>query len=89
MHALPPATVPQHVAIIIDGHRRWAAQRSLIRTGGESRISNFMLWQMACTELFFTNTLWPDCSIPVLDQALQWFCARDRRFGASTSLLAC
>ena len=61
----------------------------LIRTGGESRISNFMLWQMAYTELFFTDTLWPDFSAPVLDQALEWFCARDRRFGASSSLVAC
>ena len=61
----------------------------LIRTGGESRLSNFMLWQMAYTELFFTDTLWPDFSTPVLDEALQWFSARDRRFGASGSLLAC
>ena len=61
----------------------------LIRTGGESRISNFMLWQMAYTELFFTDTLWPDFSAPVLDEALEWFSARDRRFGASSALLAC
>ena len=55
----------------------------LIRTGGESRISNFMLWQMAYTELFFTDTLWPDFSAQSLDNALQWYQARDRRFGAS------
>ena len=61
----------------------------LIRTGGESRISNFMLWQMAYTELFFTDTLWPDFSAPVLDEALEWFSARDRRFGVSSALLAC
>ena len=60
----------------------------LIRTGGESRISNFMLWQMAYTELFFTDTLWPDFSAPVLDEALTWFSARDRRFGASSAVLA-
>jgi undecaprenyl diphosphate synthase len=60
----------------------------LIRTGGESRISNFLLWQMAYTELFFTETLWPDFSIPVLDDALEWFSVRDRRFGASSSVLA-
>ena len=60
----------------------------LIRTGGESRISNFMLWQMAYTELFFTDTLWPDFSAPVLDEALEWFSARDRRFGASSAALA-
>ena len=61
----------------------------LIRTGGESRISNFMLWQMAYTELFFTATLWPDISAPMLDEALEWFCGRDRRFGAASSRLAC
>ena len=61
----------------------------LIRTGGESRISNFMLWQMAYTELFFTATLWPDFSAPMLDEALEWFCGRDRRFGAASSRLAC
>ncbi|WP_157040309.1 polyprenyl diphosphate synthase [Polaromonas naphthalenivorans] len=55
----------------------------LIRTGGESRISNFMLWQVAYTELFFTDTLWPDFSAQSLDHALQWYQARDRRFGAS------
>ena len=60
----------------------------LIRTGGESRISNFMLWQMAYTELFFTDTLWPDFSATVLDEALAWFSARDRRFGASSAVLA-
>ena len=52
-------------------------------------IINFMLWQMAYTKLFFTDTLWPYFSTPVLDDALQWFAARDRRFGASSALLAC
>lgn len=60
----------------------------LIRTGGESRISNFLLWQMAYTELFFTDTLWPDFSAPLLDEALQWYSARDRRFGVSSALAA-
>lgn len=57
----------------------------LIRTGGESRISNFLLWQMAYTELFFTDTLWPDFSAPVLDEALDWISARERRFGACSA----
>ncbi|MDH0364481.1 polyprenyl diphosphate synthase [Comamonas aquatica] len=56
----------------------------LIRTGGESRISNFLLWQMAYTELFFTDKLWPDFSVALLDEALHWYSARDRRFGASS-----
>jgi undecaprenyl diphosphate synthase len=53
----------------------------LIRTGGESRISNFLLWQAAYAELYFTDTLWPDFDEAALQQALDWFAARDRRFG--------
>lgn len=53
----------------------------LIRTGGEARISNFMLWQLAYTELHFTNTLWPAFSEKDLDLALSDFHRRDRRFG--------
>ena len=55
----------------------------LIRTGGESRISNFMLWQSAYTELYFTPALWPDFSPESLDQALAWYAQRDRRFGGA------
>ena len=54
----------------------------LIRTGGESRISNFMLWQLAYAELYFTDVLWPDFDVPQLYKALDWFAARERRFGA-------
>ena len=53
----------------------------LIRTGGELRISNFMLWQSAYTELYFTPTLWPDFNAESLDQALAWYAQRERRFG--------
>ncbi len=53
----------------------------LIRTGGEKRISNFLLWQMAYTELYFCDTLWPDFNAQGLDQALAWFAGRQRRFG--------
>jgi undecaprenyl diphosphate synthase len=53
----------------------------LIRTGGESRISNFMLWQLAYTEFFFTDALWPDFDEKALDEALNWFGTRVRRFG--------
>lgn len=60
----------------------------LIRTGGESRISNFLLWQLAYCELFFTDVLWPSFNADVLDQAISWYGARDRRFGGSSSLLA-
>lgn len=53
----------------------------LIRTGGEQRVSNFLLWDLAYTELFFTPVLWPDFTIENLDQALDFFKTRDRRFG--------
>ena len=52
-----------------------------IRTGGEQRISNFLLWQLAYSELYFTDVLWPDFNKDELDQALQWFAGRQRRFG--------
>ena len=55
----------------------------LIRTGGESRMSNFMLWQLAYTELYFTEALWPDFTPDLLDEALSWYSARDRRFGSA------
>ena len=53
-----------------------------IRTGGEVRISNFLLWQVAYSELFFTDCLWPEFSESDLDQALAAYARRDRRFGA-------
>jgi undecaprenyl diphosphate synthase len=52
-----------------------------IRTGGEQRISNFLLWQLAYTELFFTDVLWPDFNEALLDEALASFARRQRRFG--------
>ncbi|MDH5387882.1 MAG: isoprenyl transferase [Gammaproteobacteria bacterium] len=52
-----------------------------IRTGGESRISNFLLWQIAYTELFFTDTLWPDFNNKSLEAAIEWYGTRQRRFG--------
>lgn len=52
-----------------------------IRTGGESRISNFLLWNLAYTELYFTECLWPDFSAAELDAALEWYSKRQRRFG--------
>jgi undecaprenyl diphosphate synthase len=52
-----------------------------IRTGGEQRISNFLLWDLAYTELYFTDTLWPDFDASCLQEAFTWFSARERRFG--------
>ena len=53
----------------------------LIRTSGEYRISNFMLWQMAYAELYFTDTLWPDFDEKEMDKAIDSYNKRDRRFG--------
>ena len=53
----------------------------LIRTGGEQRLSNFLLWQAAYAELIFTDTLWPDFGATHLDAALEEFSSRERRFG--------
>jgi undecaprenyl diphosphate synthase len=52
-----------------------------IRTGGEQRISNFLIWQTAYSELYFTDALWPDFSDDEFDAAIDWFKGRQRRFG--------
>jgi len=52
-----------------------------IRTGGEQRISNFLLWQFAYTEFYFTDTYWPDFDEAELEKALEDFAGRQRRFG--------
>jgi undecaprenyl diphosphate synthase len=58
-----------------------------IRTGGDHRISNFLLWNLAYTELHFCETLWPDFDQPHLENALQAFAARERRFGLTPAQL--
>jgi undecaprenyl diphosphate synthase len=55
----------------------------VIRTSGEKRLSNFLLWQMAYSELYFTQTSWPDFSSDDLNQALESYSERNRRFGAA------
>ena len=57
----------------------------MIRTSGEKRISNFLLWQLAYTELWFTETLWPDVDAGVLAQALDDYAGRERRFGLTSA----
>jgi undecaprenyl diphosphate synthase len=59
----------------------------LIRTSGEQRISNFLLWQCAYSELVFTKTLWPDFSKHDLEQAIDEYCNRDRRYGVAFGAL--
>lgn len=53
----------------------------MIRTGGESRLSNFLLWQSAYAELYFTEELWPDFTGESLERAVRWYQGRERRFG--------
>lgn len=58
-----------------------------LRTGGDQRISNFLLWQLAYTELYFTETLWPDLGRDALDEALAAYASRERRFGRTSEQL--
>lgn len=58
-----------------------------IRTGGEQRISNFMIWQLAYTELYFTDRLWPEFDATTLDEAIASYRLRERRFGRTSEQL--
>jgi undecaprenyl diphosphate synthase len=58
-----------------------------IRTGGEQRISNFLLWQLAYSELFFTDRYWPDFNAQALQEAIDSFRRRERRFGRTSEQL--
>jgi undecaprenyl diphosphate synthase len=60
----------------------------LVRTGGEMRISNFLLWNLAYAELYFTEVLWPDFSAAHLDAALTFYAQRERRFGRTSEQVA-
>ena len=53
----------------------------LIRTGGEQRVSNFLLWDLAYAELYFSPCLWPDFALAEFEEALKFFAGRERRFG--------
>jgi undecaprenyl diphosphate synthase len=58
-----------------------------IRTGGEQRISNFLLWQLAYTELYFTDTLWPEFDPAEFTRAINSYRSRERRFGRTSEQL--
>jgi len=58
-----------------------------IRTGGEQRVSNFLLWQLAYSELYFTEVLWPEFDATAFDAALAWYRQRERRFGRTSEQL--
>lgn len=59
-----------------------------IRTGGEQRISNFMIWQLAYTELYFSDDFWPDFGSKQIERAFEWYRTRERRFGRTSAQLA-
>jgi undecaprenyl diphosphate synthase len=59
-----------------------------IRTGGEQRISNFLIWQLAYTELYFTESYWPDFGGKDIDAAFAWYRTRERRFGRTSAQIA-
>jgi undecaprenyl diphosphate synthase len=66
----------------------WAPEPDLfIRTGGEQRISNYLIWQLAYTELYFTDRLWPDFDESDLSAAFDWYRSRERRFGRTSGQL--
>jgi undecaprenyl diphosphate synthase len=67
----------------------YAAEPDLfIRTGGEKRVSNFLLWQLAYTELYFTDTLWPDFNAKAFQAAIASYQQRERRFGRTSEQLS-
>jgi undecaprenyl diphosphate synthase len=75
--AITPEMINQHLSFADLPH-----PDLFIRTSGELRISNFMLWQLAYSELYFTHTLWPDFDEKAFEEALAQFADRERRFGA-------
>ena len=60
----------------------------MIRTGGDRRISNFLMWQLAYAELWFSDVLWPDFGEAQLAEAVDWFVGRERRFGMTSEQIA-
>ncbi len=86
---------PEHIGAYQEEHltphlsMSYAPEPDLfIRTGGESRISNFLLWQLAYSELYFTDTLWPDFNEEALNLAIRSYQKRERRFGRTSEQLS-
>ncbi|OZI63710.1 polyprenyl diphosphate synthase [Bordetella genomosp. 1] len=81
-NAIDEAALSEHLSMA------WAPEPDLfIRTGGEQRISNFLIWQLSYTELFFTDQYWPDIDATALDAAFEWYRTRERRFGRTSAQL--
>src|SRR5699024_629554 len=74
--AIDETRLAQHMSL-----HAHSAPDLFIRTGGEHRLSNFLLWDLAYSELYFSATLWPDFDAGQLRQAADWFASRERRFG--------
>lgn len=83
LHAIDESSLAPHLSMA------FAPEPDLfIRTGGEQRISNFLVWQLAYTELYFTERYWPDFGVRDLDAAFEWYRTRERRFGRTSAQLA-
>jgi undecaprenyl diphosphate synthase len=78
---IDPAAIDESVFAALLATTGLAPIDLLIRTGGERRISNFMLWDLAYSELFFSDVLWPEFDRLELERALDHFASRQRRFG--------
>jgi undecaprenyl diphosphate synthase len=85
---LQPANITENVINSYLCTANYPDPELLIRTSGEMRISNFLMWQIAYTELFFTETLWPDFRKKDLEEAIIAFQKRERRFGKTSEQLA-
>lgn len=82
---LDPATIDEAMLGARMSLANQPAPDLFIRTGGDLRISNFLLWQLAYTEMWFTETLWPDLDETTLQQAMDDFVNRERRFGLTSA----
>ena len=80
--AITPEHIEQHLTM-----PDWPAVDLFIRTGGEQRISNYLLWQLAYAELYFTPTYFPAFDTTAFQEALDWFAGRERRFGKTSEQL--
>ena len=87
-HELQPARIDERTVAAALALAGLPDPDLFIRTGGEQRISNFLLWNLAYTELYFTDCLWPDFDVAGFDAALRHFAVRQRRFGLTADQLA-
>lgn len=85
---LDPATIDEQMLTANVALKGLPDPDLFIRTGGERRISNFLLWNLAYTELYFADVLWPDFDKRELQRAVTWFAQRERRYGLITEQLS-